>query len=100
MSTKSIAQQIKDHRNAEQEQEIQIFEKDLRAFQSVGPDMADFLNSTHKNVKDTLDQNLNELKGHFSKLLAKLFMPKAILDIEKLFNQCTERIEASFEANK
>ena len=62
--------------------------------------MTDFLNATHKNVKETLDQNLNELKAHFSKLLAKLFMPRAILDIEKLFNQCTERIETSFEANK
>ena len=62
--------------------------------------MQDFLNSTHKNVKETLDQNLSELRAAFNKLMAKMFVPKAIVDVELVFNTCIDKIEASFEANK
>lgn len=43
---------------------------------------------------------MSELRAAFNKMIVNLFMPKVILDIEKLFNQCQERIEASFELNK
>lgn len=78
-------------------EDINVYEQELKSFHSIYPEMAAFMNNMQKQVEQTLNNNLAEIRSAFNKKLVKLFMPRTIVDFETLFKDCHERISQAFQ---